>query len=143
MWKRSLFIAVICASFYLGVCGAQLLAEGYGWSSCSEGSVACPRWNCTYSYNIGGSNWISVTCSTCGSPGTTCSFTNCGNCLVNYFTPYCCQNFVCAGQYKGSDGMLHDCTCGAKSYPNNENLVTPFCQRKPSIWALFACLWSA
>jgi hypothetical protein len=28
MWKRSLFFVAICASFYLGVCGAEHLSGG-------------------------------------------------------------------------------------------------------------------
>lgn len=129
MWKRSMFVVVICASFYFGVYGAQLLAAGYSKKSC-ESSTPCPQWICDRS---GGSG----RCSTCGCIFTTCKFTNCGICQTNYFSLCCRQNNSCSGQDVGVSPPV-SCTCGAMTFPNNQNRTIPFCQRKPSIWTLFA-----
>jgi len=134
MWKRSLFFVAICVSFFLGVCGAQLLRAGYGWSSCSAGNT-CPSITCNWTTGTTVLNTYS--CDTCGTPGTTCKAGSCGGCTVDYFSPCCLQNYTCPGQYTNS-GKTYYCSCGAKQYKNNANLPTPFCQRKPSIWTLFA-----
>jgi hypothetical protein len=135
MWKRSLFIAIICASFYLGVCGAQLLAgtNNCAWASC-QGPTTCPTWSCEYS---GGSG----TCVTCdGGVYTTCDPGSCGICQTSYFSPCCRQNNSCPGQDLLTGPPYDGCSCGAMTYPSNctKAIGFPFCQRKTAIWTLFA-----
>jgi hypothetical protein len=133
MWKRNLFFVVaICASFYLGVCGAGYLLAGPCWMSC-EGGALCPAWQCVYTKP----NGILSTCSTCGWPGTTCTPGPCGQCEVNYFSPCCRDANSCAGQDL-TDPNMPECSCSAAGYSGNSKLLSPYCWRKPSIWTLFA-----
>lgn len=140
MWKRSLFFVAIFGGFWLGVWGSGNLPAAGPWhTSCSSGNT-CPGWNCTYR-TAGG---VNATCTTCGfkDPTTgltaTCNPSDCGKCQQNYFSICCVQSTDCDGQDMGTAPVFAGCICGIANYPGNAKLAEPFCQRKPSIWALFA-----
>lgn len=128
MWKRSLFFVVVCASFCLGVCGAErLLADGPGWGYlCTDGAgTTCPPGSCTY--NLG-------TCTTCGPKNARCkTASKCSSCDYNAVWGCCINHNSCAGWDFGN-GV--GCDCDANDLPHNGPVY--FCKRPPSVRALFA-----
>lgn len=129
MWKRSLFFAAVGVSFFLGLYGAgSLRAAGPWFTSCqNQGLVGCPVWQCAYTTTGGVNN---ATCSTCGWAGTTCKPGKCGQCLGSPLL-CCAQWSQCAGE--NLDAGNAGCQCGVSNLADVD-----YCQRKPSIWTLFA-----
>lgn len=134
MGKLSLLIAIICVSFSLGVCGADLLAAGPWWTSCQQkGEIVCPTWSCTYN-TAGG---INATCSTCDGTKKTnnCAPGRCGNCQSSILI--CCAQWSWCKGWDTANNVA--CAgCGVANYPKNGTAGVWYCQRKPSLWTLFA-----
>lgn len=127
MWKRSLFTAAICASFYLGVYGAQrLLAIGpFGYYCVGGTGDTCPVYQCSYRFG---------TCTTCGprgAGGAPCTASKCSHCE---------PGALCCRHPNSCDGLdLNNniqCSCDTSDAPPNGTVN--FCQRQPSTWSLFA-----